>query len=99
MGIIQFNTAFILEILPGISVFISPSLTVVGIDCRQPQTGGGDVLKQLNCTVVGADRAGLGWALAGLQDLQRWWLCTLGARILLQLLDSQYDTRSKTWFG
>jgi len=59
----------------------------------QPQTGGGDVLKQLNYTVVGLGD----WA--GLQDEQRWTLCTLRARILLQLLDSQYDARSKTWFG
>lgn len=59
----------------------------------QPQTGGGDVLKQLNCTVVGLRD----WA--GLRDEQRWTLCTLGARFLPQLLDTQYDTKPKACFG
>lgn len=38
--------------------------------------------------LIGRDRAGL-------QGGGRWALCTLGARILLQLLDAQYDPRSK----
>lgn len=78
----------------GSCVCILSSLTVVNADCGQPQTGGGDVLEQQKCAAVGADRAGPGWA-AGLQGGGRWALCTLGARILLQLLDAQYEPRSK----
>lgn len=53
---------FILKICAGRISLIPPSLTVVGTDCGQPQTGGGDVLKEQKCAAVGPDRAGLGWA-------------------------------------
>lgn len=86
--------AFISKVFTGDVVIILPNLTVANTEWDgQPQTGGGDVLKQLNRTVVGLGD----WA--GLRDERRWTLCTLGARILLRLLDSQYDTKPKTCVG
>ncbi|KAI3373128.1 hypothetical protein L3Q82_006453 [Scortum barcoo] len=80
--------------LQGTSLFVAPSLTSAGERLTgQPQTGGGDVLKQLNCTAVGPDRAGPGWAAGRAARLG-------SARPFgYSCIHTSDETRSKTWSG